>query len=256
LIRNVAETVILPRFRLPETHEIIEKAPGELATIADREAEIELEAAFRELDPGSDVVGEEAVSTYPQLMDKIVDSKSLWLIDPIDGTNNFIRGSDNFAVMVARLEHGLPTHAWIYQPVTAEMTVAERGSGAWFNGTRLYIPKAPDLAEMTGAAHIGRFPPEIQVRVKAGLASIGKNQPLYCAGLDYVALSRGIKHFSLYSRTLPWDHAPGSLIHQESGGYVARLDGSAYAPAALSPGILSAPNEDVWRQLRQVLFGY
>lgn len=255
LIREVSAGVIMPRFCLPESHDTIEKAPGELATIADREAEVELAAAFTSMDPGSEAVGEEAVSAYPHLMDRIRESDHLWLIDPIDGTNNFIKGSPDFAVMVARLQKGRPTHAWIYQPVTDVMVVAEVGAGSWLNGERLQMTEPPQISAMIGAAHIGRFPPEMRARLELGLKSIARNWPLYCAGLDYVALIRGAKHFSLYSRTLPWDHAPGTLLVKESGGYVARLDGRPYEPADLAPGVLSAPNSESWHQLRELLLG-
>ena len=255
LIREVAARVIMPRFQAPEAHETIEKAPGELATIADREAEIELTAAFTGMDPGAEAIGEEAVSAYPALMERVAACDHLWLIDPVDGTNNFIKGSPDFAVMVARLQKGRTTHAWIYQPVTDVMVVAETGSGTWIDGTEFHVPDPPAIANMIGAAHIGRFPPLMRARIEQGLKSVGQNRPLYCAGLDYVALIRGAKHFSMYSRTLPWDHAPGTLLYTESGGYVARLDASPYMPADLAPGILSAPDVDSWQQLHDLLIG-
>lgn len=255
LIREVSATIIMPRFKLPQSHEIIEKAPGELATIADREAETQLMAAFTSMDPGSEAIGEEAVSAVPDLMARVGAADNLWLIDPIDGTNNFIKGSDNFAVMVARLHKGHATHAWIYQPVTDVMAVTEVGAGCWLNGQRFHVPGPPALKAMTGAAHIGRFPPDVRARLEAGLKAVGQNRPLYCAGLDYLALIRGQKHFSLYSRTLPWDHAPGTLLFKESGGYVARLDGRDYEPAGAAPGLLSAPNVECWHQLHDLLIG-
>lgn len=255
LIRDVAQTIIMPRFRVPESHETIEKAPGELATIADREAEVALAAAIKSLDPFADIMGEEAVSALPHLMTMVHEADDLWLIDPVDGTNNFIRGSADFAVMVARLQNGVATHAWVYQPVTDEMTVAEKGSGAWIDGRRLVVPPAPPIDQMIGAAHIKRFPPDMRRRLEVGLKSVRQNRPLFCAGLDYVALCKGLKHFSLYCRTLPWDHVPGTLLYRESGGHAARLDGQDYTSADINEGLLSVADPQSWRRLHDVLFG-
>lgn len=256
LIQEVAQTVIMPRFRVPESHEAIEKEPGELATIADREAEVALSAAIKSLDPFADIIGEEAVSALPHLMEMVHKADDLWLIDPVDGTNNFIRGSVDFAVMVARLHRGHATHAWVYQPVTDEMTVAEKGSGAWIDRQRLLVPPAPPLDQMIGAAHIKRFPPDMRMRLEAGLKRVRQNRPLFCAGLDYVALCKGLKHFSLYCRTLPWDHVPGTLLYRESGGHSARLDGLNYVSTDLNEGLLSAPDPQSWQRLHEALLGH
>ncbi len=255
MIRAVSAEFVMPRFQVLESHEIEEKAPGELATIADREAEQAITSALRDMDPGATIIGEEAVGLNADLMHEVAHGGSLWLIDPIDGTNNFIKGLPSFAVMLAHIQDGMTSHAWIYQPVTGDMAIAEKGAGAWLNGGKLQRPAALPVAEMIGAAHIKRFPVMQRDHAKEALGAIRENRPQYCAGLDYVALCTGKKHFSLYSRTLPWDHVPGALLYKEAGGYVARLNGREYNPSDMGPGLLSAPDQDSWLKL-QKLFSF
>lgn len=77
---------------------------------------------------------------------------------------------------------------------------------------------------------------------------------LRCAGLDYIRLARGEMHFLLFSKLMPWDHAPGVLIHAESGGHARYLEGGAYDPARIdASGLLLAPDAASWLALRRLL---
>ncbi|MBV8535357.1 MAG: inositol monophosphatase, partial [Alphaproteobacteria bacterium] len=89
IIRRVAEEQVLTRFRRLADHEIREKAPGNLVTIADTEAELALTSALMALLPGSLVVGEEAVALDPAVLDQLAGDEPVWIIDPVDGTMNF-----------------------------------------------------------------------------------------------------------------------------------------------------------------------
>ena len=79
--------------------------------------------------------------------------------------------------------------------------------------------------------------------------------PLRCAGAEYLRLASGEIHYTLFSRMLPWDHAPGILIYQEAGGVARTLDGRRYDPAEYEgPGLLMAPDETSWQALQAALF--
>ena len=110
---------------------------------------------------------------------------------------------------------------------------------------------------MVGSAHTGRLPPPLRETVRANLKRIKDNRPAFCAGYDYLALLHGRRHFTLYSRTLPWDHLPGALLVSEAGGKAARFDGQPFLDAAFKPGpgILSAMSEGVWKRAHETLFG-
>ncbi|HEY8352267.1 MAG TPA: inositol monophosphatase family protein [Sphingomonadales bacterium] len=260
LLREVAAKAVMPRWRQLQPHEIAEKEKGDLVTAADREAEDLLTVALRDIKPGSAVIGEEAAAANPAILSDFGALPSLWLVDPVDGTSNFIRGSDRFALMVAYLERGVVRASWIYLPTQDKFAVAEAGSGAWINGRRVKAPEPPaEIAAMTGAAHVNRLPEPLRAQVKSHLKRFHDNQPAFCAGYDYVALLEGSRHFSLYNRTLPWDHAPGTFLLAEAGGKSARFDGSAFIPDELDEygkgrGLLSAPTRESWQRIRDALF--
>ena len=92
LIREVAATIVLPRFRHLSSDEIQQKAPGDLVTVADKESERALTSGLTALLPGSRVVGEESVAADPSLIERVGEGGAVWIVDPVDGTNNFAAG--------------------------------------------------------------------------------------------------------------------------------------------------------------------
>jgi len=261
LIREVAATVVMPLWRRLEPHEIIEKSKGDLVTRADHEAEAALIRGLTALAPGVPVVGEEGAASDATMLADLHELPAVWVVDPVDGTQNFVRGQDRFAVMVALLRHGVVNAGWVYLPALGKMVIAEAGSGTWINGEQVMAP-APPLAasSMVGAAHIRRLREPLREQVRDRLKDFAANQPAFCAGFDYVAIIEGHKHFSLYNRTLPWDHAPGAILVREAGGKTARFDGAPFEPASLDSagkgeGILTAPTPESWDTVRRALFG-
>src|SRR5687768_3745093 len=105
ILQSAADTAILPRFRKLAAGEVVEKAKDEVVTIADREAELLIEPQLSKLLPGSRVVGEEACAAEPHLLERL-DDGDVWLVDPLDGTANFVAGRPVFASMVALLRDG------------------------------------------------------------------------------------------------------------------------------------------------------
>lgn len=256
LIEEVAAVEILPRFERLAAHEVREKAPGDLVTVADEGAETWLTPRLLAALPGSLVLGEEAAAADPEILRHLHEAESLWLIDPIDGTANFAAGRPSFAVMIAYLHHGQAAASWIYDPIGRRMAVAERGAGAFVGGRKLAAAPAPaNVAEMTGTLHVGQFgDPALRVRVQERRHLVAAMKSLRCAGLEYMRLAEGQTHFSLYSRLMPWDHAPGVLLHVEAGGYAAYLDGRPYHPARIDArGLMIAPDGASWQALHDLL---
>lgn len=259
LVAEVAATEILPRFERLAAHEVREKGPGDLVTIADEAAEAWLAPRLLELIPGSMVLGEEAAAADPELLRRLDEAESLWLIDPVDGTANFAAGRPRFAMMVAYIRFGQVIGAWIYDPIGRRMALAERRGGAFLDGRRLSVAPPPArVAEFTGALHAGQFgDPELRHRVHSRRHLVTSIKSLRCAGLEYMRLAEGQIHFCLYTRLMPWDHAPGVLLHAEAGGHAAYLvEGGEYDPAKIDmSGLLLAPDAGSWQALHDVLLG-
>ncbi|MVA77544.1 inositol monophosphatase [Auraticoccus sp. F435] len=223
LIVTVAEDVVTPRFRRLGEGQVREKNPGDLVTVADTEAEAALTAALSAAHPDALVVGEEAVAADPSLLDGLGRAEHAWVIDPIDGTANFVRGSEDHAVMVAELRSGRAVRAWIHQPQHRTSWVAELGAGVWRDGHRVHRePVGDDPGSWRGVSSRARwrdasFPP---------LGPIGTSA--WCCGVDYPRLLTGETDFVVYSAPRPWDHVPGTLMLRELGGEARLTTGEHY----------------------------
>lgn len=254
VLQETSALVIEPRFAALAEADVVEKSPGELVTVADREAEAALAARLETILPGVVVVAEEAASADPTLLDAL-GAEQAWLVDPLDGTANFVTGSDDWSVMVALLAEGTTVASWIWQPVKRRMYVAERGGGAACNGTVVHCGSRPTDAGRLRGAVLPRF------LDAATAAAVARNRSRFaevnggrrCSGVQYPALIDGEEDFVVFWRTLPWDHAPGALLVEETGGVACRPDGSRYRPTAEGVGLLVAADEATWSVARQLL---
>lgn len=227
LIESVAAELITPRFRSLADGEVSEKAPGDYVTVADAEAEVALTEALLAAHPGSVVVGEEAVAADGTVLDGLAEAEHAWVVDPVDGTGNFVRGSADHAVMVAELRRGETVRAWIHQPQHRSSWVAERGAGVWQDGHRLSAPVVPgDPADWRGAASRKHW----REAVHPPLGPIG--QGWWCCGVDYPNLLAGTVDFLVHAPPKPWDHLPGTLMVRELGGEALLLSGERYGAAS------------------------
>lgn len=252
-IRETAHALILPRFRALGSGDVREKKPGDLVTIADTEAEHELTRRLTGLIAGASVLGEESVAEDPARFDWLRADAPIWIIDPIDGTTNFVRGHTGFAVIVALARQGEVEAGWIYNPLGDVLISAVRGEGAWSAGKRLRVNAEVRPEKLTGSAY-GRT--RSGIRAGRALNDSGRIRGVHnqgCSGLEYMAIAGGTAQFSLHSRSLPWDHAAGMLIVAEAGGYGRFLDGAAYDPRIPDRPLLSAASLQAWRTVRDIV---
>lgn len=233
IIREVAATEILPRFGRLGAGEIVEKGPGDLVTVADKASEQALSAALTQLLPGSRVVGEEAVFADPGVLAALDGADPVWIIDPIDGTENYANGNARFSVLVALAREGELLASWIYVPFFDRMAHAVRGGGAFLDGEPLHVAPAPDpvtaLADVDIATSRPRFWDE---RAKAAVSALSKHGVWITygdgAGLEYVTLASGRRTCALMVWENVWDHAAGLLLHAEAGGVAITSDGKPF----------------------------
>ena len=118
----------------------------------DREAETFLESALRAVRPDLPVVGEEAVAADPSVLDVLYPGGSCWLVDPVDGTGNFVRGDPAYGMAIALVERGEAVASWIWQPEFGVGWQAEAGAGTYRNGERVRVgPTAVDACRSCAA---------------------------------------------------------------------------------------------------------
>ncbi len=246
LMKHVAATIVTPRFRALANDEIDEKRPGDYVTIADRESEEALTAALTGMHPGALIVGEEASFTNPRLLAALPLADHAFVVDPVDGTRNFVQGNPDHAVMVSELRGGEAVRAWIWQPEHQTAYVSERGSGVWRDDERLApIPRGP------------------RPRVRASNRNlVGIDEPVlaepirwtwFCCGIDYPKLLTNEVDALVYGPPKPWDHAGCSLMVRELGGVVRLLDGTEYSAGTHGPRLVAAADPALWDIARSVL---
>lgn len=246
VLKDVAERLILPRFGALTAGDISEKGPGDLVTVADREAEAELTRLLHDADPGAVVVGEEGVFCDPRVLEVLPTAAHAWVIDPVDGTRNFAKGKPDFAVMLAELQFGETVRSWIWQPLHEQLFVAEAGSGVTLNGARLSAP-LPSRTVALGATYLP-VPGEESAAVKV-IRSWGS------CGIDYPKLITGEVDFLSYRSMFPWDHLPGGLMVSELGGRIAIETGESYHAGVIGRRLMAATSPELWEEARDALFG-
>lgn len=227
LMRRVAQDAILPRYQALAEHEVIAKAANDMVTIADTEAEALLAKGLAAILPDAAIVGEEAVHADPALMSRL-DTGLCWIIDPVDGTNNFAAGKPPFGIILALSDGGETQSGWIYDPLQDRLCVAHKGQGAFVNGERVTARTTGETPPIAAISTVFLDPAQ-RAAVQARIA------PYYtlvdiprCAAEQYPRLVLGVNDISVFERTLPWDHAAGVLFVNEAGGKAARPDGSPY----------------------------
>jgi fructose-1,6-bisphosphatase/inositol monophosphatase family enzyme len=259
MLREVGRTEIMPRFRRLGEGAVRQKTgPLDLVTEADEAAERQLTEVLGRRFPSAVVIGEEATSADPSRLRLLADADLAILVDPIDGTANYAAGLPLFGVMAAVVVRGEVVAAVIHDPVGNDTALALRGEGAWIetpDGHRVALRVAAPVpvGMMTGNVS-WRFLPEPQrTIVCANLPRLGGSWDYRCAAHEYRMAAGGHCHFLFFNRLMPWDHAPGWLLHREAGGYAARLDGSDYRPTATDGGLICAPDRESWEALRAML---
>ncbi len=261
LLREAARDEILPRFRRLGAGGIRQKSgPLDLVTDADEAAEARIGAGLRRRFPGALVVGEEAASRDPALLSGLAGADLAFVVDPVDGTANFAAGLPLFGVMAAAIRRGEVVAAAILDPLGDDLALALRGEGAWretAEGTREVLRVAPPapVEAITGTVSWRYLPPPLRARVCGHLPRLRAAWDFRCAAHEYRLLAGGHCHFLVFNRLMPWDHAPGWLLHQEAGGYSATFDGGPYRVDVRSGGLIATSDRASWTALREALLG-
>ncbi len=249
VMQDAAARAVMPRYQSLESHEIDAKAADDVVTVADKEAELILAEGLARIRPEAAIVGEEAAHADPALLDRLGDALC-WIIDPIDGTNNYASGKPPFGIMVALSQGGETVAGWILDPLTGRLCHAHRGAGAFIGDERITASGTGQEPPIAGISLMFVDP----ARRAAMREKIAPHYTLVdiprCAAEQYPRLVLGVNDLSVFERTLAWDHAAGVLFVNEAGGKVARPDGHPYrVDEAHLPGLIGAASPALWEEL-------
>ena len=253
LMRQVARDVVMPRFRNLAAHEISEKAANDFVTIADKESELRLAEGLAAILPEAGIIGEEACAADPTILERAGHGLN-WIIDPIDGTGNFASGNPPFGIMIALADAGATLAGWILDPMTRRLCHALLGGGSHIDGEQVQARESGGDLPIAALAVYFMTEDEradIQRRADGQFAVVDIPR---CAAEQYPRLVLGQNDVSVFARTLPWDHAAGTLFVNEAGGCCQRLDGSPYLVGDMRRGLLGASSPRLWERAAQQLF--
>lgn len=256
VIRDVAATEIIANFNALDKNGISTKSgPRDFVTVVDVRAEKALTRGLQRLLPGAMVVGEEAVHADRSTLDHLVGLNPVWIIDPLDGTGNYIEGKPEFAVIVALMVEGFIVAGWIYDPLTDKMTWAVKGQGAWREKDRLKAGSMPPFNEAIGRMAPRFYKRQLKEHIEGKAGNFKAMESAACAAHDFLALLEGRAHFASFRGNRPWDVGAGQFIWQEAGGYAQHINSLPYRPGqGMGTPLLLAPDATSWKKLREMLF--
>jgi myo-inositol-1(or 4)-monophosphatase len=239
-----------------EQLQVSRKGPADFVSMADKRAEQTLVEELRKARPDWGFHLEEGgiIEGNP--------AKPRWIIDPIDGTSNFLHGIPHFAMSIAVQEPkpggdwGEITQGLVYQPLTDESFWAEKGRGTWLNERRLRVSNRRDLADSlvaTGIPYLGHGQAERFEKILAAVApEVAGIRRFGSAALDLAWVAAG-RYDGFWEEDLQmWDIAAGILLVREAGGFVSDFQGR---DRALDSGQVLAANDQLHSRLHKLVAG-
>jgi len=232
-----------------------EKGPADMVTEADFASQRVIREIITRAYPNHAFVGEEEESTprTENFTPTKTASACYWVVDPLDGTTNFVHGLPIFSVSVAVVRAGEPVAGAIFNPVTKELFLAAAGEGASLNGARVRVSGARELSQSLVAASFGTTVdldgPEVgsflrllpQARAIRRLGSSALN-------LAFVACGRLDAYWTMTAH--PWDVAAGMLLVREAGGAIVSL--GPETPSVWRPNFVTAASRELAEQIRSL----
>lgn len=220
------------------------KGPGDYVSQADRKAEEIVFAELSKARPGYSFLMEERGAVEGE------DGQHRWLVDPLDGTTNFLHGIPIFSVSIALERQGQIVAGVVYNPAMDELYTAERGGGAFMNDRRLRVAgrsKLTDAVIGCGMPHLGRGQHgNFLIELRNVMAEVSGVRRLGSAALDLAYVAAGRMDGFWETGLSPWDIAAGLLLVREAGGFVSDMGGGQ---GMLDNGDVVAGNELIQRAL-------
>jgi myo-inositol-1(or 4)-monophosphatase len=224
------------------------KGPGDYVSQADRKAEEIIKAELSRARPTYDFLGEESGET------KGSDGAHRWIVDPLDGTTNFLHGIPTFAVSIGLERNGEMVAGVIFNPAMDELYTAERGGGAFLNDRRLRVAarkKLVDAVVATGIPHLGRgHHGKFLIELRNVMGEVAGVRRTGSAALDLAYTAAGRFDGYWEKNISAWDIAAGLLMVREAGGFVSDLEGGN---RMFETGTILAANEHIQKALKDVI---
>ena len=250
IIRDAAKIMLSAHSPESENAVTVKAGDANFVTLYDKATEDLLIEKISKAIPSASFVAEEKENDY-----SLLDGEYVFIIDPIDGTTNFIHEFRHSSISVACISHGKTVFGAVYNPYLDEMFYAELGKGAYKNGERIYTSKRKmsEAVFSFGSSpyykdELGKKGFELAYKLFCHSADVRR---LASAALDLCYVASGRLDYFFELRLSPWDHAAGALILTEAGGTVSDMEGN---PIKLTePCSVIASNEACYDDILKIL---
>jgi len=251
---EINKKYIIPKFKNLKDNEIKFKNKKDIVTTVDISIEKYLEKKLKKIIPNSLFIGEELYNTNPNIINFYNSNELCWTVDPIDGTRNFVKGDDMFAIMIALSKKNKILQSWIYRPMTDEFCYAIKDKGAYLNYNKIMINKITNIDQSIGSIS-NKYWQQNEYNQIDKIKNLFKKVNSYgCIGLEYIDIIKSIRNFAILSKLNPWDHVPGILILREAGGFDSFFNGQKYIYPNKN-NLVIASDQDLGNKILSLLMG-
>ena len=225
---TISKKIILPKFCNLKESDIKRKSNNDLVTSVDIEVEKQLQINLKKLIPSSYFIGEELFENNNSILDYYHEKNYCWTVDPIDGTTNYSKGKQKFAIMIGLSFKDKILQSWIYKPLEEHMCYAINGEGSFINDIKIKSNFKKNLNKSKGSIS-KKYWSDYYIRIMHNIINKFENVSSYgCIGFEYVDIANGNRDFAIISKLSPWDHLPGILLLREAGGIDTYFDNGQY----------------------------
>lgn len=227
ILFNISKDIILPSFGNLEKNQISYKDGKDIVTDIDISVEKKLNNILPKLIQNSNFIGEESYAKNKNILNYYLSEEYCWTVDPIDGTSNFAKSKERFAVMIALTKRTNIIQSFIYKPLNEDFMHADY-SGAYLNNNKINLNKKINIENAIGSIstkYWNEIKNEKLISIKNKFANVNSYGSIGC---EYFDIALGKRDFALLSRLYPWDHIPGVFIVRQSGGHDCHFDKKEY----------------------------
>ena len=256
LLKNVNEKVILKYFNNLNSNEISTKsANDDFVSVADKKSEELIAKKLIGFLNIKNFIGEESSYTDKKY-NTLLNEPFLWVVDPIDGTKNYINGNDNFCSMISLVNFSIPIATFIYYPLKKLYVYGFKGYGAYSMNIntkkvkKLSINSSPK--QIIGSGGTKGIPEPYRKSILENLRNNTKRVFIGSAGIETIMLANNETQFLFHGRVTPWDHSPLDLIIRESGGFVYMAKNKKNFRLNSQGPILAASNDLIWNSIKEI----
>ena len=225
---EISNNQILPNFRNLNTNQINYKNNKDIVTSLDIEVENYLKKILPQFLKNSLFIGEEIYTYNPKILDYYNHNQYCWTVDPIDGTLNFVKGKEKFAIMVALTFSNQIIQSWIYKPITQEFMYAKLNNGTFLNDKKITINNFNSISNSVGSISSKYWDKDIEKKIILLKNNFKEINSYGSIGCEYFDIVLGKRDFVILSKLSPWDHLTGVLLVREAGGNDSHFNNLSY----------------------------